>query len=128
VFKALYERRLDIREKPAVLARLRDEGFWLIDAVDEPINKKTRPERRQVIRRAMPRLIDRCRELAPERGVIVCHGLVYEVAAVPLRAAGINVLHDEPLGNWREAFASPSARRWLGPGCHLPSAAAGSRR
>jgi len=110
VVKALYEDEgVDIRNKPAVLVRLRDEGYWLIDAVDEPINKKTRAQRRRLIRARLPDLIATCVELAPECGAIVCHDLVYQVAAAPLREAGVRLLHDEslpfPIGNWRERFA-----------------------
>lgn len=111
VAKALYEHEsIDIRDKPAVLARLRDQGYWLIDAVGEPINTKTRAQRRRLIRAELAALIATCMELAPSRGAIICHGLVYEIAAGPLRRAGIEVLHDEPLpfpiGTWREQFAA----------------------
>jgi hypothetical protein len=110
VAKALYEgERIDIRDKPSVLARLRDEGYWLIDAVNEPVNKKTRSERRRLIRAQLDNLIATVVELAPESGVIICHQLVYEAASDPLRDAGVRMLHDQalpfPLGNWRERFA-----------------------
>jgi len=97
-----------VRDKPAVLARLREDGYWLIDAVDRPINKSSNAERAQAIRDSLPRLIARCLDLAPERGVIICHGGVYAVAAGPLREAGVRILHSEPLpfplGNWRAKF------------------------
>jgi hypothetical protein len=84
VVKALYEDEgVDIRDKPAVLARLRNEGYWLIDAVDEPINTRTRAQRRRLIRARLSGLITTCVELAPECGAIVCHDLVYQVAAAP---------------------------------------------
>jgi hypothetical protein len=70
VAKALYDHELDVRDKPAVLARLRDHGFWLIDAVDEPINKKTRAERRRLIRARLADLVARAVELAPTGGTI----------------------------------------------------------
>jgi hypothetical protein len=115
VVKALYEDEgVDIRDKPVVLARLRNEGYWLIDAVDEPINKKTRAQRRRLIRARLPDLIRTCVELAPECGVIVCHDLVYQVAAASLGEAGVRVLHDEslpfPIGNWRHRFAEGLGR------------------
>ncbi len=94
VAKALYEDELDLSDKKTVLARLREDGFWLIDAVDEPINKKTRSERRRLIRASLDDLVERVVALAPTRGVIICHLLVYEVAAQPLRRAGVLVLHD----------------------------------
>jgi hypothetical protein len=45
----------------------------------------------------VPRLLERCIELAPERDVSVCHGKVYAAAAQPIRDAGVAVLHDEAL-------------------------------
>lgn len=97
-----------LSDKPRVLEQLRDDGFWLIDAVEQPINKATPASRRSALRAAVPHLVERCRELAPERGVVICHGAVYEVAAPALRAAGVRILHDRPLpfplGNWRAQF------------------------
>ena len=87
-----------------------DDGFWLIDTVEHPINKERSGPRRRAIAAAVPRLVERCRELAPDRGVIVCHGLVYQLAAPALRQASVRLLHDEPLpfplGNWRARFVS----------------------
>jgi hypothetical protein len=52
--------------------------------------------------------LERCKELAPEIGVIICHGVVYEATAHRLRSAGIDVLRDSPipfpLGDWRAEF------------------------
>lgn len=110
VAQALYPEpdEIDIRDKPAVLGRIRADGFWLIDAVDEPVNKLGSAARAEAIAAGVPRLVKRCIELAPELGVIICHGKVYAAAAQPLREAGVALLHDEPLpfplGNWRAAF------------------------
>jgi hypothetical protein len=112
VAQALYGEHdeIDILDKPAVLDRIRADGFWLIDAVDEPINKLGSAARARAIAAGVPRLVERCVELAPELGVIICHGKVYAAAAQPLREAGVVLLHDEPLpfplGNWRAAFIS----------------------
>lgn len=108
---------VDVANKPSVLARLRDDGFWLIDAVEHPINKVSTSARRSAILTGVPRLIDRCRELCPSRGVIICHGKVYEAAAPALRSEGVRILHDGPLpfplGNWRAQFVT-GMRRALG--------------
>jgi hypothetical protein len=111
VAQALYgEHEIDILDKPAVLDRMRADGFWLIDAVDEPINKLGSAARARAIAAGVPRLAERCVELAPELGVIICHGKVYAAGARPLREAGVVLLHDKPLpfplGNWRAAFIS----------------------
>jgi hypothetical protein len=99
---------VDVRDKPRVLELLRDDGFWLVDALQHPINKHSPGQRRAAIRDAVPQLVERCRELAPESGAIICHGAVYQEAAAALQRAGVPVLHDEPLpfplGNWRAQF------------------------
>jgi hypothetical protein len=110
VVQAVYGDRpdLDLRDKPKVLGLLRDDGFWLIDAVEHPINKQSSAQRRAAIRRAVPQLVERCQALAPEAGVIICHGVVYAETQPSLRRAGVKVLHDRPLpfplGNWRAQF------------------------
>jgi len=111
VVQAVYQLDADtIRNTPKaeLLGRLRDDGFWLIDAVEEPINHWSRPERRRAIREGVPQLVERCRAIAPGRGVVICHGEVYSHAADAMRAAGVRVLHDEripfPWGNWRRQF------------------------
>jgi hypothetical protein len=112
VAQAVYGERhdLDLRDKPRVLGLLRADGFWLIDAVDEPVNTKLRRERRAAIQLGVPRLVERAVKLTPERGVIICHSGVYAAAAAALRATGVRVLHDQalpfPLGNWRAQFVA----------------------
>ena len=111
VAEAVYgDEGVNLQDKAAVLERLRADGFWLIDAVDEPINKLPPGARARELAAAVPRLTERCLELSPERGVIVCHGGVYTAAANALRARGVVVLHDEPLpfplGNWRAKFVA----------------------
>lgn len=112
VAQALYGEsdEIDVLDKPAVLDRIRADGFWLIDAVDEPINKLGSAARARAIAAGVPRLAERCVELAPELGVIICHGKVYAAAAQLLRESRVVILHDEPLpfplGNWRAAFIS----------------------
>jgi hypothetical protein len=97
-----------VKDKPAVLERLQADGFWLIDAVDRPVNKLGNSARARAVAAGVPRLIARCTALQPERGVIICHGKVYAAAAQALRDAGVQVLHDKllpfPLGNWRARF------------------------
>ncbi len=101
---------VDLADKASVLALLRHDGFWLIDAVESPINRASSSARRAAIATAVPRVVDRCLDLAPERGVIVCHGKVYVAAAGALRDAGVKLLHDEslpfPLANRRAQFVA----------------------
>ena len=109
VAEAVYgDRGIDLRDKTRVLELLREDGFWLIDAVPEPVNRLSAYARRAAIKQAAPALVDRVREIAPERGVVICHAKVYEATAPALRAAGVQILHDAPLpfplGNWRAQF------------------------
>jgi hypothetical protein len=78
---------VDLADKPAVLRRLQADGFWLIDAVDQPINHLPPGLRRAAITTGVPQLVTRCRALAPRRGVIICHRVVYQLAAPRLRDA-----------------------------------------
>lgn len=109
---AVYGHRADVDtlDKPHVLELLRQDGYWLIDAVEHPVNKHSTAQRRAAIRNGLPQLVERCRVLAPSAGVIVCHTVVYAEAADALRRAGVRVLHDEalpfPLGNWRAQFVA----------------------
>jgi hypothetical protein len=110
VAEALYgdTEGFSVEEKTGNLDRLRDDGFWLVDAVEHPINKTSRAERKRAIERAAGALVQHCIALAPEEGIIICHGLVHEAVAPRLRRAGLPLLHSEPipfpLGNWRDAF------------------------
>jgi hypothetical protein len=108
IAQALYGEQpdFDITDKQAILRRLQADGFWLVDAVDRPVNHLPKSARRAALRAAVPQLVDRCRALAPRRGVVVCHSAVYRVAAPPLRDADITVLHDTPL-----PFPLPYRRR-----------------
>jgi hypothetical protein len=112
VAQAIYgdHQGIDLTDKPAVLRRLQADGFWLIDATDQPVNHLPPGPRRAAITAAVPQLVARCRDLAPRRGVIICHRVVYQLTTPSLRAAGMPVLHDQPLpfplGNWRADFVA----------------------
>lgn len=97
-----------LRDKASVLDRLRDDGYWLIDAVRQPINRAGASAKRRAVKGELPDLLARACAADPQRGVIVCHGEVYKVVAPELKSSGIPVLHDKPLpfplGNWRERF------------------------
>lgn len=110
VIAALYgtEPSFEPRKKLDFLERLRSDGVWLIDAVEQPIDKRSMAARRRAIAAGAPSLVDRVRAVAPTVGVIICHGVVFELAAPALNASGVNVLHSHalpfPLGNCRAEF------------------------
>jgi hypothetical protein len=119
VAEALYGREpgFTLADKSATLERIKSDGYWLIDAVETPINKSSSSLRRKAIADGIPGLLERCQGLNPKRGVIICHGKVFEAAAESLRAGGVTLLHDRPLpfpvGNWRREFVD-GFRRAIG--------------
>ena len=112
VSEALYGSLVDfdVRAKVANLAQLREDGVWLVDAVEHPVNARSKSERRRAIRQNVSGLVERCLIINPTLGAILCHGPVYDATAEPLRQAGIRVLHDDalpfPLGNKRAEFVA----------------------
>ncbi len=61
--------------KVSVLRRLQADGFFLIDAVETPINHMSSGDKRRAIRSGIPRLLDRCLELEPTVGVLIVRRL-----------------------------------------------------
>lgn len=55
--------------KAALLERLRDNGYWLIDAVEHPINDVPPKQRPEIVRKALPDLLGRLAALR-SRGVL----------------------------------------------------------
>jgi hypothetical protein len=84
------------------LDRLKSDGVFLIDLVPFPVNALS-PDKNEAERlRRKHRLdhVDDCiREALGHQpaGVIICHGGVYRAAAAKMRAAGLPLLHDEPI-------------------------------
>lgn len=110
VAEALYgtEASFDVRAKVVNLERMRDDGVWLIDTVEAPVNASTLAERRRAIRSSVGGLVDRCQKIAPTVGVLLCHSVVFDESAEALREATVPVLHNIPLpfplGNTRARF------------------------
>ena len=77
------------------LQRFKDEGFYMIEALETSLQHKvTKPQRQEKIKQALPRLIERVGELAsPATGIVLIKSNVFDVAAEPLREAGFNVLN-----------------------------------
>jgi hypothetical protein len=85
------------RDKEQWLRRLAHDGWYMIEALEESqVHEVTKDQRQERIAVALPRLIERVRELAePETGIILIKSNVFEVATEPLRAAGFRVLNAE---------------------------------
>lgn len=110
--------------KASILAELQERGLWLIHAVDEPVNRLPRPERRQRVTDGGERLVERCRQEAPEGGVAICHSFVYRSAAGPLRDAASDFYSTSPCpfpreGTGRGSCQSPSRARARGRSTQL---------
>lgn len=80
------------------LARFRDDGCLLLDAVDYPLGDLGRTGKRRRLRENLPRLIDELQEAnVAEAHLVLISIPVYEVCAEPLREAGFRVLNAEPI-------------------------------
>ena len=82
-------------QKVEWLHRLQTDGFYMIEALEvSQHHEVTKGERQEKIKKALPRLIERVAELATvDTKIILIKSNVFEVAAVPLKAAGFTVLN-----------------------------------
>jgi hypothetical protein len=107
IVKAIFE--LDYRKadgnKTELLQRFKDEGFWLVDAVEEPINKVAgqrtpEKERERLIRKSIPDLLSRLERLKQEdvlnhkTGIILIKKVVHHVLYSVLTTKGYHVLNE----------------------------------
>lgn len=90
------------------LQRFQQDGFWLVDVAERPINHLSPRERQRIRREAAPRLAQAIADAHPSHGVVVCHAATFEDFIPAARQQRLRVLHDEPirfpLGNWRRDF------------------------
>lgn len=85
------------QEKQQWLERFAADGWYMTEALEiSQEHEVTKAGRQEKIRVALPRLIERVRELAePDTKIILIKSNVFEVAAEPLREAGFTVLNTE---------------------------------
>lgn len=101
--RALYPEAVEASEdeleqyKEGWLNRFKVDGWYMIEALEQSQEHKvTKQQRQERIRQALPRLLDRVRELAePDTRIILIKSNVFDVAAEPLRDAGFKVLNHE---------------------------------
>lgn len=101
--KALYQDASTLTEaqiepnKEQWLRRFQTDGRYMIEALEvSQRHSVTKEERQQKIQAALPRLIERVRELASaDTRIILIKSNVFEVAAEPLRETGFTVLNRE---------------------------------
>ena len=91
-FKNNYQRG----QKHEYLQRFKEQGFYLIDAVDTPINDRKRRERNKIIRKNLENKIKEIEELiSKDTPIILIKKNVFEIFHHELEERGFNVVHDE---------------------------------
>ena len=103
--KALYPETTNTSEveleeaKESWLNRFKNDGFYMIEALEESqVHEVSKSRRKQRIRSAVPKLIERVRRLTEaSTKIILIKSNVFEEAAEPLRDAGFTVLNRELL-------------------------------
>jgi hypothetical protein len=103
--RALYPAAAELTEadlktqKETWLCKFQNDGFYMIEALETSLAHEVTKEQRQVlIRAALPRLLERIKELdAQDARIILIKSNVFEVAAEALRQAGFTVLNKQLL-------------------------------
>ncbi len=101
--RALYPDAIDLTEKELEqdkqqwLQRFQHDGWYMIEALDISMEHEITKQRRQEhITGVLPTLIKKVQHLAdPDTGIILIKSNVFDVAADPLRQAGLRVLNTE---------------------------------
>lgn len=101
--KALYSEVANLTEKELELqkdfwlSRLQNDGYYMIEALDESQKHEvTKRQRQEKIKKNLPNLLKKASALATEdTKIILIKSNVFEVAAKPLKEAGFNVLNKE---------------------------------
>ncbi|MGH7157754.1 MAG: hypothetical protein ACREGD_01610 [Candidatus Saccharimonadales bacterium] len=86
-------------DKETWLKKFQADGWYMIEALEESqVHEVTKKDRQAHIAAELPRLIQRVKKLvSPDTRLILIKSNVYDVAAEPLRKAGLNVLNTELL-------------------------------
>lgn len=85
------------RDKPKWLHRFQQDGWYMIEALEQSQNHEvTKRQRQELIGKGLPQLIERVGRLADaDTKIILIKSNVFEVVAEPLRKAGFRVLNTE---------------------------------
>lgn len=103
------------RKESRVPGQIMNDGFYLIDAVDNPIPQSaTDRESRKIVRDNLPGLVKKIKALAAkDTGVILIKSSVYDLCE-PLRNEGINVINDCMIDFLCCGRRENIEKRWLG--------------
>jgi hypothetical protein len=86
-------------EKEKWLRRFQADGWYMIEALEESLKHEVaKSERQELIKKSLPRLLQRVKELAnADTKIILIKSNVFVTAQEPLRDAGFHVLNTELL-------------------------------
>jgi hypothetical protein len=86
------------QRKGEFLSKFQEEGFYLIDASDEPMKDKRRSKKKKQIEDSLQTLIKKVRNLVDkETKIILICKTVYEVCHDELKSEGFNILNETPI-------------------------------
>ncbi len=81
-------------QKRRFLKRFQEDGFYLIDSTDKPMEDSRSAKKRKQIAKALPSLQRKLKRLATgDTKIILISATVYEVCAGELKSAGCNVVN-----------------------------------
>lgn len=84
------------RNKQKLLERFRDDGYYLIDALPEPITLKlSNPKREKLIELQADRLIKEVKELNPADGTVLIKATVFHSLYDRMVDAGVKIRNSE---------------------------------
>lgn len=105
------------------LAKLRDQGVYLIDLAQVPVNYRSEAERAATLEQNIAAAIALANELAPQ-GIVLVKQNVFNLLNGPLRATGLPVLHNEfipfPASGQQMRFRQRFASALANPRSPLP--------
>ncbi len=110
--------------KPYWLERFKEDGFWLVDLTDKPINHVSDSDRRRARLDAVPDANARIRASHASIGVVVCHTPTFRALSKSLETGPGGLLHDRPipfpLGNYRAQFVDHVRQAMRNAGVNVP--------
>lgn len=86
------------RAKREFLRQWQTDGFYLIDAVDEPLGRLSRRDKLEAIRNQLPTLVKRVAKVVrSDTCIFLISAPVHKMCYRPLCDSGFNVVNDEPI-------------------------------
>jgi hypothetical protein len=83
-------------QKKMFLEKFKNDGYFLIDSTDNPMEQKSQSYKKRKIREALPTLKIKIRELIDsETRILLISKPVYDVCFIPLRSDGFNIINTE---------------------------------